>query len=481
MLEGAEAEVRHIVVLSDGKSKGADTLPDLAGQLAERGIKVSTIAVGTSADAQTMAEMAARGGGRFYRVVDPTVLPRILVKAVRVVRSPLVREGDFEPVVPATGSTLVQALPPGMPPLGGLVLTQPREEPTVVYSILTPGGEPVLAHWNAGLGRVAAFTSDAHHWASRWIEWPGYGQMWVRIARTIARPPADRRQELTMQFAGSSLRLRLDAADDQGRPLDLLSVPGALYGPGGERLEVRLSQTGPGRYEAEVEADAAGTYIATLAPQRGGRALPPVIGGVSKSSGTEYAALASDEAMLEGIARESGGRMIELPALSQTNLFDRSGARPAEARLPLWPVLLIWGVVLLLADIGTRRIAWDRLLSREFGASLKREASAAMRGRGDQAAAASERLRRVEPVLGSAGAAPAGGALSTDDAVAIIREQAERRRQARQQAAPPAQPTRAERTEQAQPGPAEAGDAGGLLAAKRRAQRRIEDHREELS
>lgn len=480
MLESADAEVRHIVVLSDGKSKGSDQLPELAASLQERGIKVSTIAVGTAADAQTMAEMAARGGGRFYRVIDPTVLPRILVKAVRVVRSPLVREGEFEPLVLATGSPLVQGLPPGMPPLGGLVLTQPREEPTVVYAMTTPGGEPLLAHWNAGLGRVAAFTSDAHHWASRWIDWPGYGQLWTRIARTIARPPTDRRQELSMGFDGRVLRLRLDATDEAGRPLDLLSVPGAVYGPGGERTDVRLVQTGPGRYEAEVETERAGTYIATFAPQRDGRALPPVIGGISKASGVEYAALESQDGLLEMIASEGGGRVIELSQLPQVNLFDRTGTRPAEARLPLWPVLLVWSVALLMADIGTRRIAWDRLLSREFGASLRREASAAMKARGAQAAAASERLRKIEPALAGTAAAPAGGTLGTDDAVRIVREQSERRRQMRQQAdAAAATGAHPEPRESARPRAAEEEDSGGLLAAKRRAQKRIDDQREE--
>jgi len=493
MLDAAaeQAEVRHIVVLSDGKSKGAEQLPQIARELAARGIKVSTIAVGMQADSLTMAEMAAEGEGRFYRVTDPTVLPRILVKAVRVVRSPLVREGDFEPLVLATGSPLVQGLSQGMPPLGGLVLTQPREEPTVVYAMMTPSGEPLLAHWNAGLGRVAAFTSDAHDWAGRWVQWPGYGQLWTQIARTISRPATDRRQELSMSLDGDVLRLRLDASDASGQPLDLMSVAGAVYAPNGERTEVRLSQSGPGRYEATLPAEQGGTYIATLAPQRNGRAMSPVVGGLSRARGFEYANLRSNDELLAAIAAESGGRIIELADLSTSNLFDRASVRPQEARLPLWPLLLVWSVGLMLVDIGTRRIAWDRLLSREFGATLRRDAAAAMKGRGAEAAAASERLRRFEPALGNAGTNAAAGTLSADDAVAIVREQAERRRQSRQrgvvpasQAAPaadkPAAPSPPERTGPARPDvEAPEEEAGGLLAAKRRARKRIDEQREE--
>jgi hypothetical protein len=136
----------------------------------------------------------------------------------------------------------------------------------------------------------------------------------------------------------------------------------------------------------------------------------------------------------------------------------------------------VWSVALLLADIGTRRIAWDRLLSREFGSSIRREAAVAMRGRGAEAAAASERLRKVEPALGNASTRPAAGSLGTDDAVAIVREQAARRRQSRQE------PSRAEQNEVAavpqEKEPAHE-EAGGLLAAKRRAKQRIEEQRED--
>ncbi len=473
-----EAEVRHIIVLSDGKSKGASQLPELAGRLAQRGIRVSTIAVGMQADSVTLAEMATRGDGRFYRVVDPKVLPRILIKAVRVVRSPLIRVGDFEPIVLATGSPLVQGLPAGMPPLGGVVLTQPRDTPTVVEAMSTPTGEPLLAHWNAGLGRVAAFTSDAHDWAGRWLEWPGYGQLWTRIARFTTRPPTDRRQELSMSLEGDTLRLRLDAADDLGKPLDLLSVPGAVYSPGGERIDVRLSQTGPGRYEGAVPAESSGTYVATFSPRRNGQALSPVIGGVSRTAGLEYASLRSNDDLLAAIATESGGRLIELDSLAGANVFDRSAVRPVEARLPLWPALLAWSIALLLVDIGTRRIAWDRLLSREFGASLRRDAAAVLKARGAQAAATAERLRRVEPALGSAATTPAGGGLGAEDAVAIVREQAERRRQARRQAS--VAPTGTSPSHRiAEPGASASPDeSGGLLAAKRRAQQRIDEQRE---
>jgi hypothetical protein len=207
--------------------------------------------------------------------------------------------------------------------------------------------------------------------------------------------------------------------------------------------------------------------------------MPPVIGGMSRSTGIEYAQLQSNDDLMEAIARESGGRVIELDALATANLFDRSSVRASEARLPLWPMLLVWSVVLLLADIGTRRIAWDRLLSREFGATLRRDATAAMKGRGAEAAAASERLRRAGPAIASADTQAAAGSLGADDAVAIVREQAERRRQARQQAVVRGGPVAPSEPDAARDQKMKQEEAGGLLAAKRRAKQRIDEQRED--
>jgi len=46
---------------------------------------VTTIAVGTAADVQTLRSIADAGGGETYEVIDPNVLPRVFVREIRVV------------------------------------------------------------------------------------------------------------------------------------------------------------------------------------------------------------------------------------------------------------------------------------------------------------------------------------------------------------------------------------------------------------
>lgn len=491
-LENAKAEIKHIIVLSDGVSMGKERLNALAQSVAGDNIRLTTIAVGDDSDSKVMADMASIGGGQFYRVTDPNTLPRIFLRAVRVVRSPLVRETPFTPVPISAGSPVLDGLGP-LPPLGGLVLTQPRPEPTVLSVLATParpagasgiggGGEPVLAYWSAGLGRVAAFTSDAHRWAAAWVASPDglYSRFWSQLVRTTARPPTSRTQVLTLDSSGDRISARLDATGDDGRPLDLLDVPASVYSPAGRRIDLRLQQVGPGQYEAQSPAGSAsepGVYVVTLAPRQGTRALAPVIGGVSRPTGAEFRRLSSDRAALERIAAVSGGRVLSLADPGAAKLFDRTGVKPAETRTSLWRLLTIWAIAVMLLDVATRRVAWDRLLSRQFGTDLKRQATDAVRERGRQAEAAVRRLReRDELTTTAADAQPSPGPLTDSDALAIARSEQERRKAAREAArraaasTPPAAPVI-----QDKPAAAAETEPGGLLAAKRRARQRMDD------
>jgi Ca-activated chloride channel homolog len=482
-IEPAAAAVKHIIILSDGISLNRDALPPIAARMQEAGIVVSTISIGDLADEENLSDIARSGGGQFYSVVNPALLPRFVMRAVRIVRTPMVREGSFEPAMLPGGSPLTTGL--GQPPpLHGLVLTHQRPEATITYAMAAPSGEPLLAHWNVELGQVAAFTSDAHRWARDWLAWPGYRQMWTQIARTIARAAASERFDLSTEVVGDTLNLRLDAFTQEGRPLDLLSVPAVIYTPGGQQVQVNLSQTAPGLYEGRAPARESGSYVAVLKPRQGAQRLAPVIGGASVASGLEYRRLSTDLPLLEQIAAESGGRMLTFAGGAPV-LFDRAEIVPSVAHSPLWRPLLLWTLVVLLLDVGTRRIAWDRFVSRQFGADLRRSAAEAVRDRGTQAAATMSRLRggakAAEELAGTSEAA-----LSDEDARQVAALAAQRRREARIAAQQAAREARRAQAAGDAPAPIVAsrkpqdagppGDAGtsGLLAAKRRARERLE-------
>ena len=463
-LSRAVAKNKHIIVMSDGRAIDAETLPTLCQELASSGIQVSTIAVGDKADPETMRAMASRGGGTYYSVVNPSILPKVFVRAVRVVRSPLVRETPFIPRVAQLGSPLLAGVEP-VGELGGLTLTQPRKDPLVTTALINDEGEPVLAHWQVELGRVAAFTSDASAWASKWIQTPGFRRFWGQAARVTARTDlASRGLDARVVAADGRLLVRLDANDGiTGKPLDGLDTPVTVYSPSGKVTEARLTQAGPGRYEASLDAPESGTYIVLSKPRQGERRLTPVIAGASSSGGLEFKQLRSNIALLERAAAESGGTVLSLADPASAKLFDRGGIKPLEVLVPIWRPLLIWTLVILLLDIATRRLAWDRWVSRDFGDGLASQASAAVFDRGRHAAATLAALRSAapetspEPPLGYS--APV---LGDQDAGALVQAARDRRRaravkEYAEDSAPQTQPD------------------SSLLAAKRRASQRFRD------
>ncbi len=492
-LIAVEAEIKHIILLSDGQSADADFLPDMSERLGMLGIRVTTISVGSGADTETMQHIADRSGGKHYAVLNPNVLPRIFLKAIRIVRTPLVREAPFVPRVLATGSPMVEGLE-GMPSLGGLVLTQARVEPTITTAMVTAEGEPVLAHWQVGLGQVAAFTSDARGdaWATMWTKWPGYAEFWTGLARTLSRPTSPGPYELRMTTEGDGLVLRLEAADDDGEPIDYLSVPATVYDESGTGREVRLAQVAPGLYEKRVDAVDPGQVVVVVRPKLGQQALPPVVGGMTIASGTEFRRLRSSEGLLREIAGATGGRVLDLEQPESAAIFDRGDVPPRLTSIPIFVPLMLLTLGLFVLDVATRRVAWDRFVSREFGADLRRSAAEATRDRGEQAGRA---LAGLKAHTAEAEGEPQGvrsGRFGEHSAETVIaqarerraREESERLRKLREEmlrgssasealSSPPADETKPAKTADDQ----ETG-TGGLLAARRRARERAQGHEE---
>lgn len=489
-LREVKAKHKHIVFLSDGRSERAGDLPTLCESLAAEGIKISTIAIGDDADTPTMSAMAARGGGAYYYVTNPDTLPQVFVKAVRVVRTPLIREEPFEPVVLPSGSPLLSGIS-RVPTLTGLTLTQPRTDPTVVNAIATPGGEPVFAHWQAGLGTVAAFTSDAHQWASSWTKDATFEQFWTQVVRGVARTSVSaastpgqqvfRTQVIRDGAAAPSVlasvvagdgMLRVRATVDAGdASADRLAVDAVVHPPNGPPVTVPLSPSGPGEFEGATPAVAAGTYVTLVRPRLGARPLAPLIAGTTINHGVEFRFRSSNDRLLRQVAERSGGRVRSFDQATDAGLFDRAGVPPRESLLPFWHLLAWAAVGALLLDIANRRVAWDRWV-----ASLRD----GLVGRADEPASAlaAERLASLRTASEQRVEAQAtdGIALGAQEAERLVLQARDRRRAAALESL----------RMQGQAGPAPIVDAaagpssaaepeGGLLAAKRRAAERFKD------
>ncbi len=362
-LRGVESKTKHIVVLSDGESQNPETLPEMAKKLGEEGIRISTITIGDQADIQTMRQIAVQSGGVFYRVVNPSVLPRIFLKAVRVLRRPMIREEIITPVIveptspmlPATGLT-------SLPPLSGLVMTEHKsDDPRVMVPIVSQKGEPILAGHQVELGRVAVFTSDVSSWTSQWIDSDGFDAFWTHLAQWSARSKDPGIGELSIAHVSNQLKLDYTAIDEQGLPIDGLNLTTKVFAPNGTTRFIDMIQTGPGHYQGQLTSVQPGDQVITVTPTKEGQRLRPTIGAIHVQSQTEFNTLESNPKALSSIAQRSGGRILSLT--QPADLFSREGLQKASSYESKWWLLIVLGLVLFMLDLGARRVAWDRWLA----------------------------------------------------------------------------------------------------------------------
>jgi uncharacterized membrane protein len=454
--------IKHIILLTDGRGAGGD-YDTLLEHMHDDGVTLSTVGAGDDIDAELLNRLAVQGRGVFHAVTDPNDLPRIFIKEARQVRKALIREVPFDPIVFGRQSPITAGIN-AAPRLRGMILTGSRADPRVFMPMTGPQGEPLFAHWQIGLGRSAAFTSDANNrWAVDWLSWSGYPDFWARTMRAIARPNASRELDMVADIERDTLRVRLDTGPASG----VEKVTGSLINPDGQSVPITLDAVGPGAFAADLPASEQGNYIVSLFTESQGGSQQYVYGGATREPGNELRAFASDRALLVQVAELTGGRVLDPRQHEADLLFRRDGTlSPSRSLKPLWRPLLVVLIVLFLLDVASRRVAWDfaAIISRLRHAPVARDTDS--QGTLD---ALKRRAKRVDKELDEKSAdpgrkfvAPAKARPSKDFARAVGG--------AKQQSStdpPPEKPT------------SSAGSTSRLLDAKRRAQQRMNDQEDD--
>jgi hypothetical protein len=213
-----------------------------------------------------------------------------------------------------------------------------------------------LAEWQYGLGRVMAWTSDARNlWASRWLEWPDFGRFWAQVVKRTDRPPEDPNRQITVKIEGDRARITLDAQTgtelSDRHYLNFLPTQAVLVEPNRAEVHIPLPQVAPGRYEATVPVEADGVYTLTATQMESTGEQFIQSGGFVVPYSPEYGLTGTDQTFLEALARRTGGRLISDPSEAFTHTLPSVGAPR-----PLWPLLMVALAILVVADVGVRRV-----------------------------------------------------------------------------------------------------------------------------
>ncbi len=353
-LSRSRARLKHVILLTDGQSNEGD-YASLCSRMMQEKMTVSTVAIGPDAAFDLLRNIAEWGGGRFYLSEDASNVPQIFTKETMTVsRSSLVEE-PFRPKAVRMGSIIRGIEWEKAPLLLGYNATKPKTTSEVF--LMSDLGEPVLATWRFGLGKVGAFTSDAkNHWASEWLEWGGYQKFWAQVARGLMKADAEESFQPVLLASNEGVHLAMDSVRLDGSFEDKLSTTVQVVDPLGQSQTVPVVQPAPGRYEASFNPQTLGGYLVQITQRdEKGDVLHQATLSYVNSYPQEFLKTDPDQEYMQKLAQAGEGRSSPAPS----EIFAREGPG-ITARVDLTNGFLIAALLLFPLDILLRRLDWER-------------------------------------------------------------------------------------------------------------------------
>ncbi|HET8576409.1 MAG TPA: VWA domain-containing protein [Methylomirabilota bacterium] len=362
------ALLKHVIFLSDGQMTRGD-FQGLLRRMAKDKITVSTVAIGKDADVPLMVDIAKWGRGRFYYTEDDATIPRIFTLETQLASKASLVEQPFKPVLANPANEAIQEIDwREAPPLGGYVATTLKGTADLV--LMTHQEDPLLATWRYGLGRSAAFTSDAKSkWGVLWVRWPGFNKFWAQLTRWTLRTGTRSDTVAAVSRVDDRGEVVVDAIDPRGEFINFLDTQVGVVAPDKQRTVIDLEQIGPGRYRGRFPAPQEGVYLVGMAQRRADQMVGSQLAGLVVPYGQEFRDLGVDEAFLRELSELTGGGILAEPR----DAFLQSRHR-SRLTLELWPWLVGLVAVMLIPEIALRRVgpgALARLLARLRGSSRK--------------------------------------------------------------------------------------------------------------
>jgi hypothetical protein len=381
-LKTSKAAVKHMLVISDGDP--AMPGAKLVQQIVDEKITISAVCVEPhmgAMSASAMKKLAEENGGHFYllRSRDTDKLPQIFVKEAVTVRRSAVKEEPFRPALRGLHRMLRDVGEDDLPPLLGYVVTTQKPEAELVLAGPDPDQDPVLSSWRVGLGQSVAWTSDASAWAREWAAWGGYGRFFAQVVKSSMRALNRGGLRTSTDVAGGSAHVALDALRADGSFANGLDVRASAIRPDGTTETFRVEQTGPGRYEGRFPAKQVGTYLATLAckdPATPDAPETQAMAAVCVAYSAEHLAQRSNERFF-AVLESAGATLLDVDRMDDELAKDpkapNARLRPWEGEagetpesIELWPWIAGAAALLLVVDVAVRRVRvpWDKIFAR---------------------------------------------------------------------------------------------------------------------
>lgn len=352
ILQGINAKVKHVILLSDGEAP-TEGIAELVSDMRSARITVSAVGV-QGADRNLLTMITEAGEGRLYMVEDIGQLPKIFMKeTMEAQKSQLVEDKLYariaKQVEAIEGTNVANA-----PALHGYVTTKPK--PTGEVILISDLGEPILARWRYGAGTSVAWTSDVkNRWSVDWIQWPGYAKFWGQVVRSSMRRKVYDSYELYSKVADGRALVTVDAIDSGDKFVNKLDTELQVIDPSNNKVTqtIAMDQTAAGRYTADFRIQQYGSYLLKAIHKRDGKTVAESLGAVALSYPLEYLRTTPDVGPLKHVAEVSAG--LDMNQEKPAKIFD-PGTESVSYTQDLWPFVLIGVAGLFLLDLYAKRV-----------------------------------------------------------------------------------------------------------------------------
>jgi uncharacterized membrane protein len=360
-LERVNASRKHIILLSDGVTRGSQgELVDLVSTMRnDSKITVSAVAISTEADVRIMKRISQYGGGLFHHVVDPSTLPQIVLEQVQ--DKPKEEPPKEENLIPIQerGSELLAGFGGrAYPAVLGYMETDLKRGAQLDLLITKQDRRlPLLASWHYGKGKSVAFTTDLEgRWSRNWIQWGSLQGFWGRILEWLSPPeenlvPA---HEVRVSFVENRSILDLSVFDDTSANSQYRFT---ITGKSGKSEGV-LHKLAPGHHQVDLPISQPGDYRIDLLEERGGRkiAFPPIGYTMPYDITSELPRPDFNTRLLSRLAEATGGEINPQPNEARnTSNKDMVTKTYQSVRQPF----IILAFCLFLLEVALRKFLFD--------------------------------------------------------------------------------------------------------------------------
>lgn len=340
----ANTKSKHIILITDGQAEQSGYNPFIS-KMNENNITLSTIAIGDDADTRLLKNIAQRANGRYYHSTAFTDLPEIFAKETSLAGKNYINNRVFYPKL-ADYSDITKDINK-LPILKGYISSTAKPRADVILESDT--NEPVLATWQYGLGKTAAWTCDIdNNWSSEWLNSDEGVSILKNTISSILKNNFSANIEINIETNGNKTNLIVENKSDKS----IKSVKATITNPDMNEISLDLALTQPQVYEAKFDSQITGSYISNIQIEYedGGSEFTNSLININYSSEYDLRNFYTNEVLLKKSAQITGGRILNSPK----EVFNTNN-QTAYTKMNINIILLIVALVVFLFEIAVRR------------------------------------------------------------------------------------------------------------------------------